>query len=204
MNWDDLTAIWNRQPREAMPESQLEKLKIAFAKTSRRQARRLFWRDTQELLASAIVIFVLATAAYGKGSAGWPLWISTVLIVGVALFFVRERIRAHRFRTAPNASLLEKIDGDIGELRHQRELLLKVGTWYLAPIILSWFIAMASTRFHGLGGYLRTPTQMASYFVGSLVLFWLIWKLNQWAVHRKIEPKIADLEKLRNDLSPQH
>jgi hypothetical protein len=41
---------------------------------------------------------------------------------------------------------------------------------------------------------------MGSYLAGSAVLFAGIWKLNQWVALKKIGPRIADLEELRNDL----
>jgi membrane protein implicated in regulation of membrane protease activity len=204
MNWDELTAVWRKQPKERVPEAAFEVLRKTFEKKSRRLAGALFWRDIREFLAAALVIFVFARAALSRGQAGWPLWISTILVLGVAVFFLKERIRAHRNKTGPNASLLEKIEADIGELRHQRELLLKVGTWYLGPCVLSWFIVMASTRFHGLSGVLRTPVQMGAYFGGSLVLFWLVWKMNQRAVRKKIEPRLADLESLKNGLNSEN
>jgi membrane protein implicated in regulation of membrane protease activity len=185
MNWDDLTEAWRKQPQDSVPSTQYEALK---------------WRDTREFLAALLVAFVFGKAALRKGPDGWPLWIATILVLGVAAFFLKERIRAHRKKTGPDASLLEKIDADLGELRHQRQLLLKVGTWYLGPCVLSWLIVMASTGFHGLSGSLRTPMQMVAYFAGSLVLFWFIWKLNRRAVRKGIEPRIADLERLKNDL----
>ena len=200
MNWDDLTAVWRKQPQEPVPQTQFDILLKTFSKKSRRLARVLFWRDIREFLACGIVIYAFARAALSRGQAGWPIWIAEALVLGVAVFFLKERIRAHRHRTGPSSSLLEKIDADIRELRHQRKLLLKVGTWYLGPCILSWFIVMAATRFHGLSGLLRTPAQMGSYLGGSLVFFWLIWKLNQRAVRKKIEPRIADLELLRSGL----
>lgn len=200
MNWDELTDIWHKQPHERVPEAQFEILRKTFQNKSRRFAATLFCRDIIELLAAVFLTFVLGIAAIERGNAGWPLWISTVLVLWVAVSFLKERIRAHSKKMGPNAPLLEKIDADIAELRHQREILLKVGTWYLGPIFLSWLIAMASTRFHGLGGHLRTPIQMAAYFAGVLILFWLIGKLNKRAVHKCIEPQMADLEKLKKNL----
>jgi hypothetical protein len=200
MNWNDLTAAWRRQPGETMPESRLEILRNTFDRKSRKLGRRLFWRDVRELVAGLFIAYVLVKEAIKKGVAGWPLWISVLLVLWVAVFFVRERIRAHRSRTEPSAPLLAKIEADIKELRRQGDLLLKVGTWYMAPLILGWFIALASTGFHGLNGSLRTPLQMGSYLAGSAVLFAGIWKLNQWVALKKIGPRIADLEELRNDL----
>jgi membrane protein implicated in regulation of membrane protease activity len=200
MNWDDLTSIWRKQPQERVPEVQLEVLKNAFLKKSRRLARKLFWRDILELVGAGFVIFVFSSVAMQKGRAGWPLWIATALILGLAIFFLNERIRAKRNRTGTNAPLVQKIEADLAELRHQRKLRLAVGSWYLGPIFLSWYIVLASIGFHGLSGILRMPVQMGGYLVGGLFLFWLIWKLNRRAVRKCIEPRIADLERLRDDL----
>ena len=200
MNWNDLTAAWRSQPGESLVDSRLEVLRNTFERRSRKLARRLFWRDIRELVAGLFVAYVLVKEAIRKGVAGWPLWISVLLVLWVTVGFIRERVRAHRGRTEPSAPLLAKIEADISELRRQSDLLLKVGTWYMAPLILGWFIALASTGFHGLNGSLRTPLQMGSYLAGAGMLFFGIWKLNQWVALKKIGPRIAELEELRNSL----
>ncbi|HEY3756615.1 MAG TPA: hypothetical protein VGL42_10740 [Opitutaceae bacterium] len=168
-----------------------------FAKKSRKLARALFWRDIRELLAAALLMFLFVKDALHRGSAGWPIWLGIALLVPVAGFFVKERIRAHYRKTAPNASVLEKVEADLAELRRQRSLLQNVGKWYLGPIFLSWLVVLASTHFHGLGGILRTPLQMSGYAAGGVALFYFIWKLNRRAVRRQIDPRISELETLK-------
>jgi hypothetical protein len=52
----------------------------------------------------------------------------------VAGVFVRERVRARLSHLGPDVLLLAKVEADIAEPRHQRELLCKMRTWYLGPV----------------------------------------------------------------------
>jgi len=203
MNWNDLTAAWRRQPGETLPEAHLDTLRKTFKKRSRRLSRVLFWRDVREIAATAFVIFVLMKVALQKGWAGLALWVALVPMLWVLGFMIRERIRSHRMRVGCGATLLTKIDADIAELGHQRTMLLTVRTWGLGPIFVSWLVAMASTGFHGGAGLLRTPLQITSYMLGGVAFFWVVWRLNLWVVRKHFEPRLAELEELRNELMPK-
>jgi membrane protein implicated in regulation of membrane protease activity len=183
-----------------MSEGDLEALGRTFDAKSRKMAGRLFWRDLREIVAGAFVVAVFSSAALRKGPKGWPLWVSSALVLGVTVFFILERFRSRRSRVGPGVPLLAKIESDLAELRHQHRLLMNVGTWYLGPIVLSWAIALADSGFHGMSGGLRTPLAMGAYAGSSLLLFWFIWKLNRRAARKNLEPKIAELEAMRDGL----
>ena len=110
------------------------------------------------------------------------------LMLGLTGFFVRERFRAHRHRLGSDAPLLAKLEADLAELRHQRRLLLNVGTWYLAPCIAAAAVVAGTAIVHA-------PVVLsAKLLAGAIMLVllaltcWGVWALNRWAVRKCLNP----------------
>lgn len=202
MNWNDLGLVWRRQNLPLAAGADLASLTRAFETSSRKLARKLFWRDLREVAAGLLLIWFCARTLWHGGKAYWPFALALLLMLGLMAFFLRERIRARRMRPEPNTPVLAKLEGDIVELRHQRRLLINVATWYLAPCGVSWAIGLATLVINDpdyrLGRH--HPIRLVCYIIGGLLLGWGIWALNRRAARKKIEPRIVELEKLRNDL----
>jgi hypothetical protein len=212
MNWNDYEAVWKRQELPVGPDADFASLRETFESKRRKMAATLFARDLLEGSAGLLVAGVFAYFWWHLGKQGWPMAFAIALILGVSGFFVRERFRAHRLRLGTDAPLLAKIEADLAELRHQRHLLLNLGSWYLAPCagaiivvcatLVRFLIAKAPPGF--LAALWRHPAALAGiilYFVVVLPLFfWGVWKLNRRAVRKQIEPRLAELEKLHRDL----
>jgi hypothetical protein len=115
--------------------------------------------------------------------------------------FIKERIRTHRHRLGSEASLLARLDAEIAELCHQRRLLLSIWKWYLAPITAAIAIVCITISFNRPAWDLsRDPVFMGGYFVFVAFFVWGAWILNRRAVRKQIEPRLAELEKLRRDI----
>jgi hypothetical protein len=144
---------------------------------------------------------VLGAFGWHLGRAGWPFVIVVALILGVSAFFVRERIRARRSRTGPGASVLEKVGADLALLRRNRALLANVAAWYIAPLFAAELIVVATIRANAKPWELqRDPVFLSGFILVLLAVNAWAWAINRRAVRRTIDPRIAELEKLRNDL----
>lgn len=216
MNWNDYEAAWKRQSLPVGASANVAELRATYETKRRKQAAMLQLRDYLESAAGLLVAGAFAFIAWHMGRDGWPIWLAVGLILGVSAFFLRERRRAHRLRLGPGAAMLAKIEADLAELRHQRGLLLNVGTWYLLPVAgamgLFCFAALRKMIrevppgfFEKLWGHPWLFGPIAGYFLVLLpLLFWLIWWLNRRAVRQNIEPRIAELEKLRAELTAEN
>ncbi len=200
MNLHDFEAVWKRQELPRGAEADLATLHATFATKNRKLAATLLVRDLAEASAGVVGALAFAFIWWKHGRAGWPIGVAIVLVLGVTGFFVRERIRAHGRRLGADAPLLTKLEADLTELRHQRRLLLAIWRWYLGPIgaavaIVTLTIAHSRPYVDGifLGGY----------FTFSGLLFWAIAWMNRRAVRKQLDPRIAELEKLKADfISP--
>lgn len=208
MNLNDYEGIWKRQPLPVGATADAAELRATFETKHRKLAGSLLMRDILEAAAGLLVAGVFGKIWWHIGAAGWPLALAIALLLGVSGFFARERLRARRLRLGADAPMLAKIDADITELRHQRRLLLNLGSWYLAPIaaaMVIFVIAVARLLPPEFLQALRNQPSALAWIAGYLfvvmpLLFWGIWTMNRHAARKQIEPRITELEKLRTDL----
>ena len=200
MNWSNLKTIWSGQNLPAGPDADLAALECGFEKKRRKLARGLLRRDVVEAAAGLFVSGVFAYTGWQMGKAGWPIGLAVMLMLGLTGFFVWERVRAHRQRLGADAPLLAKLEADLAELRHQRRLLLSVGTWYLAPCITAAAVVACTAMVHA-------PIALSAKLLAGVIMLlllaltcWGVWALNRQAVRKQLEPRLEELEKLRRAL----
>ena len=202
MNWNDLEELWREQTAPGASTPPDERAKVAliggFEKRSRTLSRKLFWREWREILACLFVAVYWVHKWWEIGSAGWPLLISLGLALWLIGYLLGELCRRRKMKLPAQASLSAKVAGDLAELRRQRRLLKSVGVWYVGPlalgVLVDWIVGMRlGTRPTSLG-VLVTDV----WVFGAIA--WGVWWLNQRAVRKKIEPEIAELERLEGQL----
>jgi hypothetical protein len=201
MNWDDWEYVWKRQELPLGAAADVEVLRRTFARKSRKLAKALLVRDVMEASAGVVGCIAFGFMWRGLGRAGWPIGIAMLLILGVTGSFVRERLRSWRNQLGSDAPLLVRIEAEIAELRHQRDLFLGMWRWYLAPIAAAIVIVGFTIRqSRPAWDIARDPLFLGGYFAFVAVLMWSVWKLNLRAVRERVEPRLVELEKLRVDL----
>jgi hypothetical protein len=204
MNWNDWEMIWKRQELPRGADADLAELRRTFEARSGKLARTLLVRNVSEAGAGLFVAAVFASVGFRLKTA-WPMALAVGLILAVTAFFIWEMIRARRGRLGAEAPLLAKLDADIAELRHQRRLLLSLRIWYLTPIAVAMLLVGAAVALNNPASVLllKEPLILFSlmfYVLLCVLLFWGVWVLNRRAVRKQIDPRLQELEKLRNDL----
>jgi hypothetical protein len=202
MNWNDVKATWAGQQLIPAPLADLKTLRQDFEAKQRRLARSLLWRDGREAAAGLLVAGTFAYIGWQMGNAGWPIALAVALMLGVTVFFIRERVRTRRERVGADAPFAVKLEAEIAELRRQRGLLLSVGTWYLAPCMGAAAIVAVTALIHA-------PIPLSAKLLAGVIMLltlaltcWGVWALNRWAVQRNIDPRLRELEDLRRYLLP--
>jgi len=199
MNWSDYEGIWKRQELPVGADADVASVRETFETKRRKMAANLFLRDILEASAGVFVSIVLVFTWWQQKTVGWPIALAIILTLGVTGVFIKERIRTRRNRLGPDASMLAKLEADIAELRHQRRLLSNVWKWYLAPCAAAIAIVVATISYNR-APWQRDPVFLGCYGLFCVLLFWGVWALNRQAVRKQIEPRLAELEKLRRDI----
>jgi hypothetical protein len=202
MNLNDYEAVWKRQPLPVGEQADLAVLRKTFEDKHRKMAASLLVRDWVEIVACGVVVASYLWFWYKAGPAGWPLGLSALLILGVATHFLRERRRARRSGPRADATLRAKVEADLAELRHQRRMLLKVSFWYIAPcaVALLLHVSVIVQQARPLDP-VRAPLSIGLAGLFITLLCGVVWALNRMTVRKRIEPRIAELEKLHRDIS---
>jgi hypothetical protein len=203
MKFSDYEAAWKRQPLPRGADADVRELKQTFETKSRKMAATLLLRDWVEILACGIVVVAYVAFWRNAGPDGWPMGFAILMILWVAGMFMRERLRSRRNRLGADAPLLAKIAADLNELRHQRQLVLRVGLWYLPPCVIAMLLHVTVIVRHApQGDPVRHPVSLLAIVLVIGALCWFVWVINRRAVQRHIEPRIAELEKLQRDQLP--
>lgn len=197
MNWNDWEFVWKRQELPKGPDAEIEKLKAAFEAKHQQMRRALLVRDYSEMGAGVVVCVFLARVGWRLGAHGWPFVIVIALVLGVTAVFVRERWRARRAVMSPTASVLEKVEADLAELRHQKGLIGKVALWYIAPLYTAIVIGVVTLA---TAKPWFDPVLLSANLGFQTLVCGFAWWINHRALHQRIKPRLAELEKLHCDL----
>lgn len=211
MNWSDWEMIWREQELPLGPGADVAVLKRTFETKRRKLRRGILVRNVLEGFVGVFGSVILGWLGWRFGLGGWRLWTGTVLMFCVSLVFVFDFFRAHRSRVVIGASLLAQVDAEIDELRHQRHLIANIGSWYFLPYasaigLICSALGEKSAR-NAPPGFLHevltTPSTLG-FIVAILVIsigaiLWA-WRSSLKAVRKRLDPRLAELEKLRDDI----
>lgn len=206
MNWSDLESAWKWQECPDGEETDPQAVRRMYEVRRARIARLFIWRDCKGAVIGGACAIYLAAKLWQRVKPFWPVGVAVALLLGVAVFFVVERLRALRARLGPDAPLLAKINAEIDELRHQRRLLHNVVFWFLAPMMTAVAIILA-TIFSYRPELIHDWSQKLfwlGFIVVCVIVCRITWAINRSCAKRTIEPRIAELERLREHLLPRN
>ncbi|MBI2512045.1 MAG: hypothetical protein HYV96_08700 [Opitutae bacterium] len=179
----------------------------ALAERVRREARafdrRILWRDVTEIAASLLVAGVFAVSGLRSGAPlAWPIATGLFALVPAA-FLIAGRIRRLRHAPAASAALRDHITAALDALDVQIRLLSTVAWWYLAPLGVAALLFLGGAFFQP-----NSPVPWPAMVVGllgaaialSVVWVW-VYRLNQRAVTRGLEPRRRDLAETLTQLA---
>ncbi len=199
MSFEELQLVWQHD-RQRTPAAAFDPATLSQVQAnSLKFARRIFWRDVREVLASFLVAGVFGNIAWQaqiEGAISWPAWIAAILPLLVGTYFLIDRWVMRTCAVPQGNSLRIELDRAIRSVEHQIWLLQNVAWWYLAPLVLSTILLGVQITLFG-------PAEAPLW---SKILVWVlilsttgwvdrwIWQLNQNAVQCDLEPELAKLQ----------
>ena len=201
MNWNDYEAVWKRQEPPVGETADLAGLRTTFEARSRKLHGVLLVRDFGEAGAGLLVAAAFASTWWRLGAAAWPMALAIGLILGISGFFLRERFRTRRLRPSADAPMLARVEADLALLRRQCRLVRLMWVWYLGPCGAAIALVFGVlVRRQPPGSPLRDPALLAGFGFFFALVLWFAWEINRRALRRRLEPRLAELEKLRRDI----
>ncbi|TGX50142.1 hypothetical protein E5A73_17110 [Sphingomonas gei] len=185
---DSLATLWTQQQHDAAPLDA-----EALARADARFRRRIRIRDSVEYLAGLLGAGIFANIAVH--AADWEIRIACAAIILGTVVVMRNLWR--RRPKAPDAAL-----GAASHAFHranlvaQRDLLLSVWRWYLAPIVPGMVLFLLAAARASAEHMPLAVALAASGVAGTLVgaMFWGIHWLNR-AAARRLDVAIAALDR---------
>ena len=189
MTNEELKNIWAQQAGPEKPVMISPEAIWQLAKASERFERIIFWRDTREWLATAVVAVGFVFYAFCFRTVHWlPILAATTACLPMAYVAF---LRAGRSAPLSSATVRDHLRLSITSVRQQIALLRSILWWYLGPIALSLILItvdlLQSARLRIGPGFLLQAA------IGGAVFFG-VWGLNQRAVRTDLEPRLRELE----------
>jgi hypothetical protein len=198
MNWSDCESAWKRQPVAPASPAEIRSLESGFETKRRQMASARLLRSVIEVSMGPIVCIGIAGMWWFTGRGGWPTIAAILLIHGGfgAFWFACRRSRAQE--ASADAPLLVKVDSDIARLQRERRRLLTMrssvyGTVIAAALLIPFVLWLAHDRSRD-----SFAVAFSIYYSATLVIGWL---LNRREVRTRIDPRLDELEKLRQALA---
>ncbi len=197
MTFDELQKTWQSQQTEPKPAIDPDLLLKEIKRNKEYFESAIFWRDVREI--GAAVLLVGYFGYFGIKSNLWPLYLLAVLCLWVGGFIVADRIVQKRRQPCLSDSLFNCVKSSLAQINHQVWLLKNVLWWYLAPLgggLIIWF------SYCGISIMISEKPSIGYLFfilaciIGTLLLYWGGYWLNQWAIRKELIPRKHELEDL--------
>ncbi len=204
MTFDELQKNWQSQqadPKLAInPDLLLKEIK----RNKENFEAAIFWRDVREIGTGFVTsVFFFAGCVFfwllGLKNFVWPLLLLIVLGIGVGTFMIVDRIIQKKKRAEFTESLVDCANNSLSQVEHQIWLLKNILWWYLLPLgagVIIWFsycgISIITSQSPSVGWLLF----ILACIVGTILLYWGIYWLNQRAIRKDLALRKHELEEL--------
>lgn len=188
-------------------------LKATFETKRRKLESTIVLRNSIEGVGGIIAALWFGCLTWRLGLLGWPIVLGLMVIAGVACVFLIDLWRFRQGRVGPETSLLTKLEANIAELHHQRKFNSHFGRWYLtgygtAIILLGYGLSQQANR-RAPPGFLTTLLTTPGTVAWITILLFVTLGATAWwwldvqkTIRRRIDPRLAELEKLHRALLP--
>jgi len=129
---------------------------------------------------------------HGLRHGNWTFCLLGFACFGVGAFMLVDRLLQRGKRPVAKDPLKTCIEGSLFQVNHQIWLLKNILWWYLSPFVAAWGISVGVSIWQ-----LRHVGLSAVIGWGICILiYWGVYRLNQIAVRKDLEPRRQELEAL--------
>ena len=210
MTFDELQKTWQQQQSGFSINIDSDMLLREVKRNKKSFESVIFWRDVREIGTGFVVsVFLFAACVFfwslGLKNFVWPLLLLIVLGTGVGTFILVDRIVQKRKCHEHGGTLMGYIESSLTQVLHQIWLLKNILWWYLLPLgggLLIWFSScgLMVIMLKGMKASLGYSFFILASMIGTILLYWGIYRWNQRAIRKELTPRKHELEDLLNSL----
>ena len=194
MTFDELRKTWQEQNKSSEIKVDSDMLLKEVQRNKDHFESMIFWRDVREVGAG---IFVAGWVGYSAiSSKTWSLIPLAFAGLFIAVSMTIDRIIQKKKRPAFGDKLSGCVESSLHQVTHQIRLLRNVFWWYLLPIL----IGVTIFTFHLAWMWRDNSALFWPHILKSTAIWafltWGIYKLNQYAVRKYLQPRRQELEEL--------
>lgn len=204
MELDRFKAAWEQQPIEGDFARAEPDMIGRLESRMRTAARKALWRDVAETaVAVSVAVFFGSVARFG----GTLMQIGAAVVIAssAAIVIVLHTVRG-RGAQLPDANVRHRLQGELRAVERQIRLLRNVLYWYIGPLFLGGLlfgvgvmISLPAPRGISAGTLLALGVLSQMFILVTVGT--AIYKLNQVAVRRRLEPLREELIRSLGSLS---
>ncbi len=194
MNFETLQQAWQSQDAGAKITFNADLLLQEIRRNQQHFQAKIFWRDVREV--GVAFLLTLYFSYHGLRHNDWTDYLVGFACLGVGTFMVADRLRQRRKMPVANDPLKACAESSLLQVKHQIWLLKNILWWYLLPLAVALAIGFSYSTWHAQPS---GAAAMLSWMICMLVLalvYWWIYRLNQFAVRKSLEPRRQELETL--------
>jgi len=193
MTFDDLKNKWHKQEHGKLIIS--EDILLKEVRRNKKSFELLiFWRDVREGGVSFLLAGFFGYQAIKMNV--WSLYITAISVLFVGIYLVADRMIQKKKICQREKNLNEYIQISLTQVEHQIWLLKNVFWWYLLPVLFGVAIFFAHVAWN-LRSSGRVFWEHIFRSAGILIVVnWGVYKLNQYAAKKALEPRKDELEQL--------
>jgi hypothetical protein len=191
MNFENMQKAWQSHDAGAKVLIDADALLKEVRHNQRHFRAMTFWRDAREVGVAALLAWLFLHWAIRDRA--WQLYVLVFACIGYGIFLVADRLIQRRNQPASNDSLKACIESSLFQVNHQIWLLRNVFWWCLLPFGAGLVIVTAVSVWPSrhiisivIGG--------GVYVLLIVLLYWGIYRLNQYAVRKSLVPRQKELE----------
>jgi hypothetical protein len=200
----DLQREWDSQPE--YPEQKMSEIANLVRSRSDSLRAMIVVRDTAEAIACVIVVAAFAGYWIFNPALLAPNAIAkTGIVITIAgsagIFLLMRFVRRRRQLDFASTPLKEFLAAEVRAMDRQIALLRHVAWWYLAPLYVGTCVYVYGLSSSGEWDPYRIF--FIGYSLGTLVLYYGIWRLNQTSRTSTLEPLRDALQRTYNSLATE-
>ncbi len=201
MTFDELQKSWQAQQIDPQIAIDSELLLKEVKRNKEYFESAILRRDIREI--GCAVLLIALFLYFGIKHNLWPMWLLAILCLWIGVFMFADRIVQKRKLPRLSDSLFDCVKNSLAQVNHQIWLLKNVLWWYLLPLgagLLIWFCYCGLSAMLSENPSTKYLLFILTCIVGTILLYWGVYWLNQYDVRKDLLPRKQELEQLLHSL----